>query len=129
MAKAIMKFKRGDGVTHKFTLPIAQYVVGSTLGFTAKPAADNDATDAKAVIEKLFDDTNVDLVVDPLSATYNLPFTASDTSDIVFDADVTKMEYVGEFQYISPGKEPKSFPGDNNYISVIVYSDIRVKVP
>ena len=57
--KVTMTFKKGDNVNHSFSMPIGDYSAGGTLFFAAKPEADNDATDAAAVIDKSFSDSVV----------------------------------------------------------------------
>lgn len=123
--KIPMHFKRGDGVTHYFRLPIDNYVPGSFLWFAAKPEPDNDNTDMKAVIDKKFDDTDVDIVTNPNFAEYTLNFDASDIIGVNYSNGESVKRYKGEFQYLIPGEQPTSFPGDNNYLEVSIFADIK----
>ena len=128
-AKPTLLLKRGDGAIRHAKIPIGLYQAGAILGFTAKLSPDNGPTDASAVIDKQFTDSNVDIISDPLYAIYTLTFVRADTSGIQFPPGSTSITYDGEFQYKTITGEPKSYPGDDNYIAVIVYSDIRIVVP
>lgn len=129
--KAILELKRGDGATRQFKLPISLYHVGAILGFAAKPIPDNDVTDAAAVISREFTDADVDIVTDPNYAIYTMVFDPADTASITFDTsqNETRKIYVGEFQYKTLTGNPVSFPGNDDYIEVIVYADVRMEVP
>ena len=125
--KAQLTIKRGDEVTRRLYIPISIYEPGSILGFAAKPIPDNDITDSAAVISKEFDDDNVALTAS--HAVYTMLFESSDTYDIEFLNGATENLYAGEFQYKKPSAGPISWPGNNQYIDVIVYADVRREVP
>ena len=125
MAKAAtMKFKKGDGITHYFKMPLSSYSVGGTLYFAAKPEVDNDATDAAAVIDKSFDDSVVD-TSDGVYAVYTLSFGPNDITGVSFVNGEKKKKYLGEFQHVPLTGGPSSFPGNDDYIEVIIYADIK----
>jgi hypothetical protein len=122
---AVIEFKRNDGVTHTLKIPLTSWSAGGTLYFTAKPAVDNDATDATAVIDKSFTDASV--TTDGVYAIYTLAFDgAVDITNVNFQSGETRKEYLGEFQYTPLVGKPISFPANDNYIEVIIYADIKV---
>ncbi len=123
--KVIMEFKRGNGVSHSLRIPIGSYVAGSTLWFTAKPIVDNDNTDGAAVINKSFTDSNVTLSA--LYATYDLEFVPGDISTILYQDGESRIDYVGEFTYDTPGLSPVTFPADDTFIVARIYADIRLE--
>lgn len=118
-----MKFKKGDGVTHFFKLPIAEYSVGGELWFAAKSAPDNDSTDGQAKINKVF--TDDDVVLTATQAVWTLNFAPGDIVGVSFNNGEDEVELMGEFQFVPAVGNPKSFPDDNNYIPVVVYADIK----
>ena len=124
-----MEFKRGTGVTHYFKLPIVDYVVGAFLYFTAKEVVDNDNIDALAVINKQFTDADVDIITDPLYATYTLKFDPIDFLGLTFPDGASVNNYLGEFKYVVAGTDPVAFPSANDYIQVKIYANIRVENP
>lgn len=121
--KVTMTFKKGDNQTHYFKLPIADYVEGGTLYFVAKPAVDNDATDAAAVIDKSFTDSVV--TEDAEYATWELEFEPGDITGVNFSDGENSKKYIGEFQLVAADGSVSSFPDNNNYIEVIIYADIK----
>lgn len=129
MARATIEFKRGDGTTHYFHLPESDWAAGGKLSFIAKPQVDNDATDAAAVINKSFSDS--DIIDEGHSLyqegykTYELSFSPSDTNNITFDDGESSKTYLGEFQYVSSGGGVTSYPGTNDFLEVVVYGDLR----
>jgi hypothetical protein len=127
----ILQLVRGSGATRTVSLPISLYVTGSTLRFTAKPAPDNDLTDAAAVINKTFNDSDVDTSSNPLYAIYTMTFIPSDTTGITFDTSSgqTQIIYAGQIKYTPLGGEPVYYPGSNNYIQVIIDADIPRETP
>ncbi len=124
-----MEFKKGDGATHYFRIPEGSYNPGDTLFFAAKEVPDDDNTDAAAVINKSFNDSNiVNSSHEQYAAgyvTWQLDFVASDTSAVSFSDNSEKKEFKGEFQLVPAVGEPSSFPADDQYIEVIVYADIK----
>lgn len=127
MAQATMEFKKGDGATHYFMIPSDSWTPGGTLFFAAKQKPDADATDAAAVIDKSFDDSVTELVtVDDIEyRKYTLAFVAADTDAISFSDGSKKKTYLGEFQHVPTVGPPSTFPGDDDFIKVIVYADIK----
>lgn len=124
MAKIL--FKRGDGITHTFTMPTANWSAGGKLFFAAKPAIDDDTTDAAAVINQTFTDTNVtDVTVGGVAMKrYTCYFPPSATNSIA-SGGATSKDYLGEFQWVSAGGVPSTFPGDDKFFDVVVYFDVR----
>lgn len=127
--KNTMEFKKGDVQHHYFQLPEDAWFPGGLLWFAAKPAVDNDNSDAAAVINKSFDDTCVvDSDHDEFSGgfvTYELKFLPGDISNVSFEGGEKKKAYLGEFQYVSSLGEPETFPSDDEFIDVVVYADIK----
>lgn len=128
--QATMSFKRGDGRTHYFQIPVESWSAGGKLFFAAKAQPDDDSTDAQAVINKTFTDDDIvdesDFQYDPDFVTYALGFIESDTSSVPFASGDTEETFSGEFQYVPDGGQPMSYPDDDNYIQVVVYADIKV---
>ena len=121
--KTTMEFKKGDNVNHSFKLPIGDYTTGGTLYFTAKPAVDNDATDAAAVIDKSFTDS--DVTEDSTYATWALAFEPGDITGVNFSNGEKAKKYLGEFQWVESDGTVHSYPADDNFIEVIIYADIK----
>lgn len=123
-----MYFKRGDGLTHYFQIPADAWTSGGKLFFAAKPIVDDDSTDAAAIIDVSFTDSDiVDSSHDMYDAdyvTYELVFAPSDIGAITFGGD-KKKKYLGEFQFVSSDGVPETFPGDDDFIDVIIYADIK----
>jgi len=117
-----IEFKRGDTITHTFTMPTSSWSAGGKLFFTAKPAVDDDLTDAAAVINKTYTDT--DMVNDGTNVTYTCLFNPADTNSITM-AGVDKIDYKAEFQWVSSGGTVSTFPGNNKYLDAVVYADLR----
>lgn len=129
MARATMNFKKGDSITHYFRLPTASWSAGGALFFAAKSAPDDDATDGAAVIDKEFSDSDIVTIGHDEYlvgfVTYALNFLAADTSAVSFADGSKKKKYLGEFQFVPTDNQPQSFPGDDDFIEVIVYADIK----
>jgi len=123
MANVEMQFKKGDRKVHYFELAEADYIAGGTLYFTAKPAIDNDATDAAAVINKSFDDSVVEIANG--YARWTLEFLPDDITGVSFANGEKKKKYLGEFHYVNGDNQPSTFPSDDEYIDVIIYADIK----
>lgn len=121
---ANIEFKKGDGITHYFKIPLNSWTAGGTLSFTAKETVDNDSADALAVIDKKFTDSAVDVLSDPLYAIYTLAFLPNDIKADFADG-ATKKLYLGEFQYIPSDGIPESFPGNDKFITTTIYADIK----
>jgi hypothetical protein len=121
-----IEFKRGDGITHYFTMPTSSWSAGGKLFFTAKPAVDDDATDAAAVINATFTDSVVtDTTVNGVaSKKYTCYFPPSATNSIA-TAGASKVDYKGEFQWVSSGGIPSTFPGNDKFLDVVLYADLR----
>ena len=127
--KTTIEFKKGDAQTHYFSLPEDAWTPGGVLFFAAKPAVDNDATDASAVIDKEFNDANIvapghDEYEDGF-VTYELSFFPGDIVNVNFSNGEKRKKYLGEFQYVPDTGEPESFPGNDDYIEVFIYGDIK----
>jgi hypothetical protein len=116
-----MSFKRGDSVTHYFEMPSDSWTAGGTLTFIAKPDVDDDVADSAAVIVRSFDDTVA--VDDGELVTYTCAFIPSDTNNIASNGE-NSAEYLGEFQYVN-GSSVSTFPGNDDFIQVTVYFDLR----
>lgn len=121
MASTI-EFKRGDPVTHYFIMPTSAWSSGGTLFFAAKPAVDDDNTDAAAVINQSF--TDAAAVNDGTNVTYTMEFPRSATDSIIMNG-AKKKDYLAEFQWVSASNEPSTFPGNDKFLDCVVYADIR----
>ena len=127
--KRIMNFKKGDTNFHYFRLPVANWTTGSTLSFAAKPAVDNDAVDAAAVINKSFTGsaivgpTHSQYVAD--HSTYELRFNPIDVTNVTYAPGEKMKKYLGEFQLVSPSGPVSSSPSDSDFIEVRVHGDIK----
>lgn len=123
-----MTFKYGDLNVHYFQIPTSSWSAGGELVFIAKPAVDDDSTDAAAIIEKSFDDSNiVSSSHDQYLAdytTYECSFLPSDIATITFGS-AKKKKYLGEFTFIPTTGYPETFPSNDDFIDVIVYADLR----
>jgi hypothetical protein len=117
-----IEFKRGDTVTHSFVIPTSSWSAGGKLFFTAKPAVDDDLTDASAVINKSFDDTVT--ANDGTNVTYTCLFVPADTNSISM-AGLTKQDYKAEFQFVSASGVVSTFPGNDKFLDAVVYADLR----
>lgn len=117
-----IEFKRGDGITHYFVMPTSSWTAGGKLMFTAKPAIDDDLTDANATINTEYTDTN--MVNDGTNVTYTCYFPPAVTNTIASNG-ATRMDYLAEFQYVTPTGIPTTFPGNDSYLDAIVYFDVR----
>lgn len=127
--KNTMEFKKGDVQHHYFQIAEDAWFPGGLLWFAAKPAVDNDNTDASAVINKSFDDTKIvgpdHDEYDGAFVTYELKFMPTDIVNVSFEDGEKKKNYLGEFQYVSSLGEPETFPSDDEFIDVVIYADIK----
>lgn len=123
-----IEFTRGDGVHHKFSIPAANWSAGGTLFFAAKPAIDDDSTDATAVINQSWTDTAVsDVVIGGVAyKQYDCYFPPSATNSIL-SAGADELDYLGEFQFVPLGGDPVTFPATNNKLDAVVYFDVKRK--
>lgn len=122
-----IEFKRGDGVTHYFTMPVSSWSAGGTLFFTAKPAVDDDSSDLAAVINQSFSDSVVSNDVDASGNAvkkYTCYFPPAATNSITSSGS-KKADYLGEFQWVSSTGVPSTFPGNDKFLDCIVYFDLR----
>jgi hypothetical protein len=122
-----MEFSRGDGNYHTFSIPATAWTPAGRLFFAAKPVIDDDATDANAVINYSWGDSQISNVVIngidyvqyncyfPPSATINIPSNGQDSA-----------EYLGEFEYVPTTGVPVTFPGTDPKLDVIVYFDVKI---
>ena len=120
-----MDFSRGDAITHEFLIPTDAWSSGGTLIFGAKPAIDDDATDAAAVIkEEWTDDVVTDVVVNGVAyKQYACLFPPSATSGILSNG-AESTDYLGEFKWIDSEGNPTTFPADDPKIPVTVFFNV-----
>lgn len=121
-------FTRGDGVHHQFAIETASWSAGGKLFFAAKPAVDDDNTDANSVINGEWDDSvTTDVVLNgvPMKQ-YDCYFPPSATNSIV-SGGATSLDYLGEFQYVPTNGNPITVPATDDKLNVIVYMDIKRK--
>ncbi len=120
-----IEFTRGDEVTHTFSIPADAWSSGGHLRFMAKPAIDDDATDAAAVITGEWDDSAVtDATINGIAyKQYACLFLPSATNGIVSDG-APSTQYLGEFQWTNSAGIPVTFPATDQKMACIVYFDV-----
>jgi hypothetical protein len=108
----IIPFLRGDAAYHTFSIPATSWSAGGKLFFAAKPAIDDDTTDANALISGEWDDSSVtDVTVDGVAyKKYACTFPPSATNSILSNGSESA-DYLGEFQYVPATGVPITFPG------------------
>lgn len=118
-------FTRGDAITHTFSMPATAWSSGGKLRFMAKPAIDDDSTDAAAVINQQWDDSAVvDTTVNGVAyKQYNCYFPPSATNSIKSNG-ADSSDYLGEFQWVNAAGIPVTFPPTDPKLPVTVYFDI-----
>jgi hypothetical protein len=132
----LIEFTRGDGAYHFFAIPTSSWVPGCTLFFAAKPAIDDDLTDAAAIVQQQWNDSVVvDIPVGGLLGDgvtvasvpmkqYTCTFPPSATNSIVSNG-ADQADYLGEFQLVPPNGIPITFPAKPPKLDVAVYFDIK----
>ena len=123
-----MEFIRGDPNYHSFSMPASAWTAGGKLFFAAKPIIDDDVTDANALIQGNWDDTNVtDIVRNGVAyKKYTCTFPPAATNSIL-SGGADSAEYLGEFQWVTSGGVPTTFPANNEKIPVLLYFDVKRK--
>jgi hypothetical protein len=121
-----LEFTRGDTKTHTFTIEATLWSAGGTLFFAAKPAIDDDLTDAAATITGEFTDDDVsNVTIDGVAyKRYTCVFPASATTSIASNG-AKKAKYLGEFQHVPVGGQPKTYPENDKKLDVILYFDVK----
>jgi hypothetical protein len=96
----------------------------------AKPAIDDDNTDAQAVITEQWDDSAVsDVVVNGVACKqYACYFPPSATSAIISNG-ADSADYKGEFQWTNASGIPLTFPPKAPKLDVLVSFDIIRETP
>lgn len=120
-----IEFPRGDAVTHTFSMPADAWSSGGKLRFMAKPAIDDDNTDAAAIISQEWDDSTVtDTTINGVAyKQYACYFPPAATNSIVSNG-ASNAAYVGEFQWVNAAGVPMTFPPNDPKLNVVVYFDI-----
>lgn len=121
-----IEFSRGDDIHHSFSIPTANWSAGGKLFFAAKPAIDDDNTDAAALINHSWDDSYVsDTTIGgvaykkydcyfPPSATNSIPSGGADSAD-----------YLGEFEFVAADGTVMTFPPNDPKLDCVVYFDVK----
>jgi hypothetical protein len=121
----VIEFPRGDAITHTFSIPQTAWSSGGKLIFEAKPAIDDDNTDAAAVISQEWTDASTSVVTIngiqyiqyacafPPSATNSIPSNGADSAT-----------YKGEFQWVNAAGVPTTYPPNDPKLPVVVYFDV-----
>lgn len=124
----IMEFVRGDGANHGFNIPASSWSAGGRLFFAAKPAIDDDNTDANALIQGNWDDTVVSDVTHNGVAYkhYECEFPPAATNSIPSNG-AESAEYLGEFQWVPTSGVPVTFPARDPKLQVVLYFDVKRK--
>lgn len=120
-----IEFTRGDAITHTFSIPADAWSSGGKLRFMAKPAIDDDNTDAAAVISQEWTDSAVtDVTINGVAyKQYSCYFPPSATNSIVSNGAASS-SYLGEFQWVSAAGIPTTFPANDPKLDVVVYFDV-----
>lgn len=125
-----MEFARGDGAanTKYFWMLATSWSAGGRLFFSAKPAPDDDLTDANAKIENSWGDSAVtDQVRDGKAyKRYTCTFPPATTNSIVSNG-AESVELLGDFKWVSASGDPVTAPVDPK-LDVVVWTDIDRKV-
>lgn len=121
----VIEFTRGDAITHTFSMPADAWSAGGTLFFAAKPAIDDDNTDAAAVIKKSWGDGAVsDVVINGVAyKQYACTFAPADTNSIPSNS-AQSAQYLGEFQWVDASGVPTTFPATDPKLQCVVYFDV-----
>lgn len=124
MAK--IEFPRGDTISHTFAMPASDWTAGGKLFFAAKPAIDDDNTDAAAVIDNNWDDTVVsDVTINGIAyKQYACTFLPADTNSIP-SGGADSLDYEGEFQWVGADGTVKTFPPNDPKLDCVVYFDVK----
>lgn len=129
MDTVTISLKRGDNNEFYVKYPEDLWSEGGTLFFMAKPEPDNDATDAEAVIDKSYTDSDIVDENDPQNeegyVVYKCTVDPDNTNGIEVDENTSRVTLSGEISYKNAAGDVASFPQDDNFIQVIVYADIR----
>ena len=127
MANTI-EFTRGDAANHTFNLPADSWSSGGKLFFAAKSVIDDDGTDAAAQINQSWDDTAVsDVTINGVAyKQYACYFPPSATDSIASDG-ASRLDLLGEFQWVPSGGDPITFPADDDKLDCVVYMDVKRK--
>lgn len=129
MANQIL-FTRGDAAYHTFAMQASGWSAGGKLFFAAKPAIDDDNTDANALIQGEWDDTSgavTDVTIGGVAyKKYTCTFPPAAT-DSIQSGGADEAQYLGEFQYVPTSGVPVTFPADNNKLECILYFDVKRK--
>lgn len=123
-----IEFSRGDDIHHQFSMPADSWTAGGELFFAAKPAIDDDTTDANAEINQSWDDTAVsDTTIDGVAyKQYDCYFPPSATSSIPSNG-ADSAEYLAEFQFVASDGTVMTFPPNDPKLQCIVYFDVKRK--
>ena len=126
----VIQFTRGDAVTHLFNMPADAWSSGGHLRFMAKPAIDDDNTDANAVISQTWTDGAVsDVTINGVAyKQYACYFPPSATNSIQSNG-ASKADYKGEFQWTNASGIPNTFPATDQKLDCVVYFDVIREAP
>lgn len=125
----VIEFTRGDAAHHTFSMPAASWTAGGKLFFAAKPAVDDDTTDANSLINGSWSDAaTTDVTMNGIAyKQYNCYFPPSATSGIASNG-ASSADYLGEFQFVPLGGDPITFPASDNKLDCKLYFDIKRKI-
>lgn len=123
-----MEFTRGDQANHGFSILAELWAPGGRLFFAAKPAIDDDNTDANALIQGDWgDDAVTDTVREGIAyKRYDCVFPPAATNNIA-SGGAESAEYLGEFQWVPVTGIPVTFPATDEKIKTTVYFDVKRK--
>lgn len=124
-----IEFVRGDGNRHTFAIPASSWSPGGKLFFAAKPAIDDDNTDSSAVIQGIFDDTNVtDIEIRGVAYKQYACYFPPAATNSILSLGAGETDYLGEFQYVPANGIPITVPFNSDKLDCVVYFDVKRKV-
>lgn len=123
-----IEFTRGDSANHSFSMPTDSWSAGGKLFFAAKAVIDDDNTDAAALIQGNWDDTNVtDVTINGVAyKKYACYFPPAATNSII-SGGASSADYLGEFQWVPASGVPITFPANDQKLDAVLYFDVKRK--
>lgn len=105
-SKKIWSMYRGDYKTRKIVVPAGTYTVGGRLLFAVKQQYDNDESDAAAIIDKEYTDSDIVETLTNGDKVYLLVINKADTHNVPITEPT---DYIGEIRYINATGRPTTY--------------------